>query len=239
MPADRFALDEDLDGRILAPIFKSLCAAGHSGVLEVRSNGLVLDAILVDGQPVFARSNDREDRLGAVIMRRNALTLPEMVTAVERMLKEKRRLGEILVRDGFLDARGLTEALRCQILEIFCRMLILRQGHVRFRAQAPMDHDRLLVHAPNELIHQAFFRVRAFYTVLDDIGGLTATYRPTDRFFEELTTVKLPSDQNALIPHLEHPINLHRLCDKAPISGFDVCRLVWVLLVIGALSRLE
>ncbi|MFQ5768694.1 MAG: DUF4388 domain-containing protein [Acidobacteriota bacterium] len=230
----------DLRGESVAPFFKELCARGRTGVLTVRVEDRVRSILLHQGRPVFARSNDREDRLNGYLLRLGLVTLPDLIWAVDRMMKENRRLGEVLVDMGVLEKDRLADALRLQIREIICGLLSAAQGTFTFRKQAVSPPTGIGFSLPaNALIRESLLRIQAFHRVLDEIGGLSAVYQLTEHQQEEIRTSGLSPEQADLVPLLDRPINLEQVCAASKLNDFDVCRLIWILLTIGAACRLE
>ena len=239
MPTDDTEIKNELGGRCVAPIFKSLSTAGHTGIFTVQSGPRVQKVLLRGGQPVFAASNDREVRLNGVLIRLGFVTLPDLVRAIERMPKEDRRLGEILVLEGLLDRDRVAEALRIQLHEILYRVLVHQQGQYAFHERSVPQEDIGFTPSVNSLIREALFRITTFHRIMDEIGGLSAVYAKTERFDEEVASTGFSSFQRDILPLFEKGMSLEQLCLDATYDDFDVCRFVWVLLSIGALSRLE
>jgi hypothetical protein len=73
---------------------------------------------------------------------------------------------------------------------------------------------------------------------MDEIGGPSATVAPTARFATEIASAGLRPEQAALTPFLEEPREVVQVCASSDLPDFDICRLLWVLLTVGALSRL-
>ena len=42
-----------------------------------------------------------------------------------------------------------------------------------------------------------------------------------------------------MIPQFEEPIGVETACAGSPLNDFDICRLVWVLLSIQAVTRID
>ena len=230
----------ELGGRPGARIFKSLTDSGATGLLTLhdRDQG-TRSAALVDGRPVFAFSNVREDRLSATLLRQDLISLTTLARATEQMLSQRRRLGEVLVREGHLEAVTLEAALRIQARDIFLRMLSAPHGSWSFQEKAlPVPEVELRLPI-NALIRESFQLVRDTHRVLDEIGGVSAIYSPADGLLEETSTAGLQPAEAALLPALMQPTGIEPLCAASELPDLEVCRLVWVLLTIQALDRID
>jgi len=228
-----------LHGQSLAPILKAFSADREGGSLTVESQGYRLTAALREGQPFFALSTDREDRLSSLLFRNNYLSLAALTKAIEHMLKGSQRLGDILVADGILTESALGEALRAQVLEILCRMLA--PGNERYAlVEGKVEYEDIGFTMPvNAIIRAALTQSRAFHLILEEIGGPNASFAPVDTFAEEVASAGFTPAEHDTVALLEKQIGLRQLCARSGLADFAVCRLVWVLMTIRAVTRLE
>jgi hypothetical protein len=223
----------------LAPLLKTTAREGRTGFFTIRTAEALRTISMLDGQVVFAGSNDREERLNSILVRRGMVGLADMSRAVEVMLRDGSRLGEVLIAQGDMDAAGVAKALRVQITEIVCRLLTLRSAEIGFREQAVADHSEVGFRTEiNALIRASFFQVRDVHHVLDEVGGPNAVVAPTATFAAELASTGLRPEQQELVPLLTEPREVLAICAACDLPDFDVIRMIWVLLTVGALSRL-
>lgn len=228
-----------LMGHSLAPLLKAAAGEQRTGLFTVRTPEAMRTISLLHGKIVFAGSNDREERLNSVLLRRNLVSLEHLTGAVEIMLRENRRLGDVLMEQGAMDEKDIARALRMQVTEIVCRLLTLRAAEIGFRAQPVPDHRDVAYRTPiNALIRASFFQVRDVHHVMDEIGGPSATVTPTALFTTEIASAGLRPEHVGLIPYLDEPREILQVCGHSDLPDFDTCRLIWVLLTVGALSRL-
>jgi hypothetical protein len=140
---------------------------------------------------------------------------------------------------GDLDEKGVARALRAQVTEIVCRLLTLRSAEISFREQPVADHQEVGFRTPiNALIRASFFQVRDVHHVLDEVGGPNAVVAPTAEFTAELATSGLRPEHQDLVPLLSEPREILAICAASDLPDFDVIRMIWALLTVGALSRL-
>ena len=104
------------------PIFFSTCWlrswrwrwsgwASRAGRVTVRRDSIRKDVWLLRGSPVFARSNDPEDRLIELLGRRSLIPAEKLETARTLVGRDDRRAGEVLVEAGFLKGEELSSML--------------------------------------------------------------------------------------------------------------------------------
>jgi hypothetical protein len=233
-------VESRLAGESLAPAFKSLCTAGRTGILTVRADQTVRTISLREGRPVFASSNNPDERFNGVLIRHGMVSFTSLMSAVEKMVRESRRLGEILVREKILDAGRVAAALRLQIREILCHALVVCQGRFHFAEQPVPPYDDVAFRMPvNSVIREALRGVAGFHRILDEVGGTGALFVAGERFQEETASASLDPNEIKELPLFHEPKPLAQLCSESRLPDFDTLRLVWILLAIGALSRME
>jgi curved DNA-binding protein CbpA len=80
------------------------------------------------GHIVNAHTNIKEDRLGETLVRRGLLSQDSLVRATEIVLREKRKLGEVLADLGLLDMNGLEDAIAIHVHEMLARLFSWTEG---------------------------------------------------------------------------------------------------------------
>lgn len=224
----------------IARRFKEVCDRDVSGQFTVVDASIRRMLTVHRGQPVFASSSDREERLNGILIRQGAVSLADLSRCMETMLRGNRRLGDVLLEEGLLEPPVLMGALRTQIREIMCAALSSPEGRWNFREQAVgRDGDIRFAVPVNALIREALWRTRGLHRILDEIGGPSTAYRLTDRAEEEVATAGLTPRQVDTLPLFAPHVTLAQICDRSTLADLDTCRLVWVLLTIGALSPVE
>lgn len=106
-----------------ASVLKQLFLEQRTGALLVVRDGTKKIVYVEKGYPVGVRSNALSECLGQILLARKRITIPALKKSLERMKREKRQQGEILVSMGVLSPHGLDEALQEQteakLLDLF------------------------------------------------------------------------------------------------------------------------
>ena len=90
------------------------CAAGRPGVLRFTRGALAKTVYLSEGRLIFATSNDPDDRLGEMLLRKGRITYRALEESV-RAISDGKRQGTILVESGAIRSarpRGGRDASR-------------------------------------------------------------------------------------------------------------------------------
>ncbi|MCZ7619394.1 MAG: DUF4388 domain-containing protein [Myxococcota bacterium] len=106
----------------LPELLVGLHEQAHSGVLEIRADGVCTRIFVHRGAPVFAEGGALRETLGRLLLQRGALTEADYVRVIERMTErlmesETTRMGEVLVELGLLRPAEVFAALSDQVRE--------------------------------------------------------------------------------------------------------------------------
>ena len=74
------------------------------------------------GQIVHARSNAVDEHLGEVLVRHGSLSAEDLDRATEKVNRDKKRLGVMLVELGLLDQSGLEEVVARHVREVLAKV---------------------------------------------------------------------------------------------------------------------
>lgn len=135
----------DLRDVQLPELLWRLHESGRSGCLEVRRDGAVKQLWLTQGKPVFARSNQRADRLTDRLLARGLLSRAQY-DAAQALIAGRggKRIGEVLVDAGLISARELHEALAEHLLRMLDSMFLWTDGEWRFEDGATCSEPVVL-----------------------------------------------------------------------------------------------
>ena len=89
-----------LEGIGLPDLLWALCRRGATGALTLSRGGTRKSVCIEDGRIVFASSNDPDDRLGELFLKRGTISLDQLEDALHKAHTGK-RLGTLLVEAGF------------------------------------------------------------------------------------------------------------------------------------------
>ena len=114
------------------------------------------------GHIVNAHTNVLEDRLGEMLVRRGLLSEADLARATEIVVREGRRLGEVLAELELIDASGLEDAVALHIHEMLAKVFLWHEGSYAFaeEPEAEAGHELTLKLSTGELILEAVQAVR-------------------------------------------------------------------------------
>ncbi len=221
-------------------LIHDLCAEKHTGVLTLK-DGASEKAIYIDkGRIVFARSNEIEDRLGSLMIRRGLLTLRDLEDASYVSIATGQRLGGVLVSKNIVRPKDLVDGVCDQVKEIVISLFLWTRGEYEMKFGALPSKEVITMKVPTEsIIMDGVRRINAWARIQLAVGGSETHYTVGPRLPELGDLIDLSLEEWTMLSRCDGPVTLGSLCEQSPLMDFDVCRLVWAFTVVGMLERLD
>jgi hypothetical protein len=222
----------------LPSLIHDVCEEKNTGVLSVR-DGAVEKSIFVDtGRIVFARSNDMEDRLGCLLIKRGMVSFKNMEEAVAVSQATGKRLGGVLVDMHLIRPQDLTWGVREQVKAIVVGLFGWTRGAYDIElGPLPSDEVITLKMSTGDVILEGVKGISEWIRIQLAVGGLSASYQVSPRLDELGRSMSLSLEEWTLLSRCEAPVTIESLCESSPMKDYDVCRLVWAFAVVGMLQR--
>ncbi len=208
------------------------------GRLVLRRDGIEKALYLKGGAVIFAASTDRDDRLIQSLLRHGNVPLPQLLRALEVSLRTQHRLGEILVSRGQLTQEDLVGAVQEQITDIVCSAFQWTDGSWKFlKGVVPGPENITLRSNGLDLILEGIRQIDSWVRVQEVVGGLNTEYRATKEAGALAEKANLLPGEQQVVSFCEETRTLEEVCERIPLNDFVICKLVWGLLVVGALMK--
>lgn len=126
----------------IADIFQLVGHQQKTGILLLKNREIEVRIYFVEGNVVKAAqsSRDRRDLLGNIMVRAGALTNEQLEGALNQQQRTLRRLGDILVGEGYVTRPVLREITRLQTTETIYRLFRWEIGTYEF-TQQDIEYD--------------------------------------------------------------------------------------------------
>lgn len=209
-----------------------------TGVLTLTGDVTEKSIYIQSGRPVFATSNERDDRLGQIFFKAGLISLENLLTGLDRSFDLKKRLGTVLVEMGFIQPKDLVEGVLAQVRNIICSLFTWTRGRYRYLAGDLPSEELITLHlSPGNVILEGIRRIEGWDRIWEAVGHLDAIYQTNPGMEELVKDLNLSLEEWTLLSHCERPVALRDLLRASPIKDFEVCRLLWALLTIGIVTR--
>jgi len=178
----------DLQGSIdrfeLSDIFQLLSASKKSGTLGIQRGEDVVMVYFRGGDIVFAYNPNRKLKLGDLLIRKKKLTTSQLERAmrIQRELRTRKRLGELLVLESFITRKDLEDVVRQQVEDVIYDLLRWETGNFKFyENKFPTQEDVTINISTENLILESVRRLDELEEIqkklpaFDTVVGLAVT----------------------------------------------------------------
>lgn len=217
----------------------SLHGSRYTGRIELTQGAVNKQLWMEQGELVFARSSEPEDRLVNALVRRGLLTRAQYDAARSLAAKDPRRVGRLLVEAGFLKAGALPEAIRTQVLGIVTSAFIWRRGQWSLVEDEACDEAVQLEESLARVIMGGVLdrfdtpQLEALVGGRDGFVRLSPEVRPDTLALD----LGLDASQRGLLTMLDGRHPLSAICTATALPDRVVLSTAYGLLVVGAAER--
>jgi tetratricopeptide (TPR) repeat protein len=164
----------DLAEGSLPALLREIYVGRRSGMLTLARGTVRQSLRFRRGNIVNARTNVTEERLGEMLVRRGLLSEADLARATEAVVRDGRRLGEVLGEMGLMDASGLEDAVAFHVHETLAQVFAWHDGTYAFEDEPEADaSDELTLKlSTGELILEAVRAVRDPDVVRYSLGDM-------------------------------------------------------------------
>lgn len=216
----------------------SILREKETGVLTLTGESSEKSVYIQSGRPVFATSNDRDDRLGQIFFKSGAITLESLLAVVERSRSERKRMGTVLVELGLIQPSQLVGGVLTQVRSIICSLFGWTRGRYRYLpGPLPTDEVITLKLSAGNVILEGIRSVQSWERIWEAVGDLDARYRTASRMDDLGRDLNLTLEDWTLLSRCEQPLPLREICRVSTLPDFEICRLLWALLTLGIVER--
>ncbi|HLL01512.1 MAG TPA: DUF4388 domain-containing protein [Myxococcaceae bacterium] len=227
IPAPRVVMAGDAGGFPLSDLIAFLSQSRWSGLIRVRTPGGERSITFREGEVRGASSDDPSDRLGEVLIRLGYVERAQL----EEVLREQppSKVGRALVERGYLQAHDLFKCVTHQVSEIFHAIVLCREGSF-FLIDQPMD---------DKTNHNIQLSTQSL--LMDSIRKIDEMAHFRKRISHGRLYVgkkrasdgKLEADEDRVLALMDGRRTLLELGHAAKLSEFDITKVVFRLLEGG------
>ncbi|MDA8155152.1 MAG: DUF4388 domain-containing protein [Actinomycetota bacterium] len=217
-------------------IFTGLCGAAETGVLEFRRDQAVRKIYLQQGNIVFSSSNQVEDSLGDMLLRKGTITRQQYEKSVELLKTTGRKQGAILVELGALTPNDMIKAVYSQLEEICLGVFSLHEGSFLFHdGPLPDNLLRLKISAP-DLIYRGIKRTADKNAVFEAGLREDSVIAPFSYPLHLFQAMKIPSEDKMIMSLADGRRHLSEIVKEAPFPESKTLQTIYALLYARTLE---
>jgi curved DNA-binding protein CbpA len=224
----------------LSDVILGLHKSNKTGVLFVVKNPLRKSIYIDGGEMVFAASNDPSDRLGVQLLKGGKITEEQYAQAGKISVKTGKRIGTVLVELGWLDARGLFQAVTEYVENIIVGLFGMGGAEFPFK-EGPLPTKEVikLSLSVGNLIYRGVKKIedRDYITKVAPQPDVAVGFSPDPLYlFQDL---KLDDDDKKLLKLIKGKKIVKKLIEESGMGEFETLRTMHALLSTRMLEVLE
>ena len=225
---------------MLPTVLGRLYVERQSGLLHLTLEEERRSARFRRGHIVHADTTAAEDHMGEVLVRNGLLSVADLRRATARVVRERKRLGQVLQELRILDEHLLEDALALHVREVMRKAFGWEAGAYSFEAQpadARLQEDATLKVFTGELILEAARSVRdpaAVRRALGDLDRLIVLTPDPVLRFQQITLSTAESD---VLARVDGTRTLRQLVAALSLPPEETERSVLGLLCLGMVQQ--
>lgn len=237
------ALEGNLRDFSLADMFRLLASGTKTGVLHVtsdRGEGLVC---FRDGEVFFASSGDVGESVGKRLVSSGVISDKQLRQAtglmkIQKKDKANRRLGQILVDEGYLDVGVLERILRDQVAEALFDLLRWEEGELRFESDETLaSADLGLTVSVDAVLADAGKRLEMWNRIREKIPSGDTRFAMAAEPGQKRTEIHLKPREWMILCFLHEGRTVDELVEQTGCNDFETAKTLYGMYAEGLIVK--
>jgi len=238
--SDELIIRGTLEESSLPELLRSVTRSRETGVLNCEIYEYQKAIYILDGQIIFASSNNADDRLGESLLRNDRIPLRPLQIA-SKMVKPGKRLGSILVNMNVLTPEELVEGVRNQVKDIIHSLFKVTKGQYELALRDVNTHEMILLNMSTEdIIFDGVKSINSWTRISKGIGTLQHKMVPSAEAAKLILNLSLETEEQHLFSLCEKgQFTIEEICTMSYMSNFETCKHLWAFMMVGVLESVE
>ncbi|GBE06136.1 MAG TPA: DUF4388 domain-containing protein [Nitrospirae bacterium] len=204
-----------------------------TGLLRVELDKIIKTIHIRKGDMVFSASNQDEDRLGNMLVRKGKITPQQYAYSVARMKKKNQRLGKVLVSLGYLMPQELWKVVIQQVEEIILSLFTLKDGWFVFKEMPlPTAEVITLKLSTGNLIYYGIKKINNIEHIINELPSLdNILYFSSDplHLFQD---IKLDASGKKIISCTDNKSSIQEVVSASQLDNSEALKTIHALLSV-------
>jgi tetratricopeptide (TPR) repeat protein len=225
---------------LLPGLLREIYVGRKTGVLHFSLGEERRSVRLRRGNLVHADTNVKEDRLGETLVRHEIISAADLKRATGFVLRDRKRLGLVILEQGILDKDRLEDGLEIHLRETLMKVFAWNEGayHFKEEPEEPEPDDATMRVSTGEMILTAVRGVQdpdVIRYALGDIDRILG--RSADPFLRFQKITLSPTD-GYVLSRIDGTLSCREVLQLSPQSPTEVQRSLFGLLCTGVIEYL-
>ena len=226
---------------VLPGVLRRLYVGRASGRLVLERGGERHGLRFDGGHILNAETSVREDRMGALLVAHGRLSAGDLKRATGFALRDRKRIGVVLVELGLLDTEGLAQAVSAHVQHVLQKLFAWTEGSYAFREEAEpatQEGDITLRLSTGDLILQAARSVRDPDVVRYNLGDLDRVLALSTDPLLRFQHINLSPADGYVLSRVDGSLSVREVISLIPLPEEQVYRSLFGLLSVGVIDVL-
>jgi len=225
---------------LLPTVLRDLYVARKTGFLHFDREGERRSVYFAKGNLVHADTNVREERLGETLVRQGLLTEADLRRATGFVLRDKKRLGAVLVELGILDQDRLEDALAVHVREILLKVMSWSEGVYEFeeKEEAGLEPGLALRLSTGEVILEAVRRIDDSDVIRYALGNIDRVLGLSSDPLLRFQKITLSPADGYVLSRIDGTLSTREVVQLIPMVPEDTMKSLFGLLCTGVIEYL-
>lgn len=236
------ALEGSLKDFSLADMFRLLANGSKTGTLHLAREDAEGTVCFRDGRIFFASSNWNRESLGRRLVKAGVISDKQLRQAlglqkIQRAEKAARRLGQILVDEGYLEAKFLENVIQEQITDTLFDLFLWEEGALRFEADDACESEDIGVSVSVEnVIMEASRRLEQWARIRERIPSMDLPFMMAAGPGEKSIEIQLKPNEWMILCHLHGGRTARELVEVTGYTDFETARVLYGMFSAGLIE---
>lgn len=222
---------------VLPELLREIYLGRRNGWLRLTQGGEQQSLRFRRGHIVNAHTNVIQERLGEMLVRRGHLSQADLERATEIVVRDRRKLGEVLAELGLMDASGLEDAIALHVHDLLAKVFAWTDGRYEFEEEEETPGGEVTLKlSTGELILEAVRAIRDPEVVRKGIGDPDAVLAPSSDPLLRFQKLTLSPADGFVLSRVDGTTAAREIVQMIPLAPEDVERSLLGLLSTGTIE---
>ncbi len=238
------ALEGNLVDFSLADMFRLLASGRKTGVLHLEREDAEGTVCFKKGRVFFATSNWNRESLGRRLVKSGVVSEKQLRQAlglqkIQKKEKAGRRLGQILVDEGYLDGKVLENFIQDQIHDTLFDLFRWEEGQLRFESEETCDDEDIGVSVSVEnIIMEASRRLELWNRIREKIPSIDTEFTMASGPGDKSMEIHLKPKEWLLLCYLHGGRSVRELVELTGYNDFETAKILYGMYSAGLIEKL-
>jgi len=238
------ALEGNLKDFSLEDMFRLLASGGKSGTLYMERDDAQGKVCFKKGRVFFASSNWNRESLGRRLVKAGVISEKQLRQAlglqkIQKNEKANRRLGQILVDEGYLEQKVLEGFIQEQINDTLFDLFRWEAGELRFEADEMCEGEDIGISVSVEnIIMESARRLELWSRIREKIPTLETRFIMASAPGDKSMEIHLKPKEWMLLCYLHGGRTVRELTELTGYNDFETAKILYGMFSAGLIEKL-